>query len=88
MDPANPADRIALAVIVFAVLLVVLGASAYVGMTRDRERSADAKKIREEDRVFLREMIGILATAIRSESALRLAAENDRLHRRTVRPSE
>lgn len=88
MDPVAPTERIAVAVIVFAILMVVLGAAVYFGMMRERDRRAEAKKDRDEDRAFWREQFGIIVAAIRSESVLRLAAETERLHRRTVRPSE
>jgi uncharacterized membrane protein len=88
MDAAGQADRIAAAVIVFAVLLVVLGVTYYLGAMRARAAKAEAKRVREEERAFWREMFGKVDAAIRSESALRVAAENERLFRRTIRPSE
>lgn len=74
--------------IIIVAVICGLGAFAvvyWIATMRERARGIDAGKIRASDRAFMTEQFGRVVTAINSENALRIAAEEARLYRRDSR---
>jgi cbb3-type cytochrome oxidase subunit 3 len=88
VDSASQADRIIGALLLFFGLLALLAIAYWRSTVREKARAAEAARLLKEDRAFWTGLADRIVGAMGTESAARIAAENDRLYRRAERPSD